>query len=132
MITNNTSNPTHTRVEHWKPNSSLHFHKKASTRTPTKPSFNEPYYQYRETKLEHVPAKRTSPTFNSSVFTPASYNYSVNAGNFKTAPPSEQSSHHHRLPEMGRVADQTAYQRQFQKSGYQTYSPRRNIPLGST
>merc|ERR1712194_813470 len=67
------------RIEHWKPNDSLHFHSRFRERSPAKNSFNEPYYQYRETKIEHKPAYRSSPTFNSSVFTPQTFNYNVRA-----------------------------------------------------
>ena len=120
------------RIEHWKPNDRLHFHGRFRERSPAKNSFNEPYYQYRETKIEHKPNYRTSPTFNSSVFTPQTYDYSVRAQNFKTAPPSEQSSHNHRLSEMGRVGDETSYQKHYQKNGYEKYSPLRHAPLSNT
>ena len=121
------------RIEHWKPNDSLHFHSRVTReRSPAKNSFNEPYYQYRETKIEHKPMYRTSPTFNSSVFTPQTFNYNVRAQNFKTAPPSEQSSHMHQLPAMGRVGDTTSYQKHYEKKGYESYAPQRHAPLSNT
>ena len=120
------------RIEHWKPNDALHFHDRTRPRSPPKNSFNEPYYQYKETKIEHKPVNRTSPTFTSSVFTPQTYNYSVRAQNFTKAAPSDQSSHMHQLPAMGRIGGETSYQNHFKKNGYETYSPRKHAPLSNT
>merc|ERR1712151_628927 len=111
------------RVGHWRPNDSLYFHKNVTTRSPTKPSWNEPYYQYRETKLEHHPRHRTSPTYQSSVFTPSTYVYSVNEGAFKTASQSQVSQQ-----QTGGRRGETASQRQFQMEGYPCHSPSRKVP----
>ena len=129
MLPNNTESA---RIGHWGPNDNLYFHKNVSQRSPTKPSWNEPYYQYRETKLEHPPKNRTSPTYQSSVFTSSTYAYNVGAQGFKTANPSEQSSHQNNLANDGAKRGETSYQRQFKKSGYETYSPQRRFPLGNT
>ena len=89
-------------------------------RNPTVPSYNEPYYQYRETKLEHVPKTRVNPTWTSSVFAS-----SVNM------PPNEAQSQKSGVnlpPRQG----QTSYQRTYAKEGYPTYSAKKEIPLSPT
>merc|ERR1712203_501889 len=65
------------RIGHWKPNDSLYFHKSTGVRRGYTPGWNEPYYQYRETKLEHVPHTRNNPTFHSTVLGSNSYDYQV-------------------------------------------------------
>merc|ERR1712151_1075776 len=108
------------RVGHWRPNDSLYFHKQFNVRSPAKPSWNEPYYQYRETKLEHQPKCRTSPTYQSSVFTPSSYTYNVQRQRQE-----ESQSGVQRRPE-------TSYQNHYQRDGYEHHSPSRHAPLGCT
>merc|ERR1712194_266557 len=103
------------RIGHHKPNDSLYFHKNVvNTRSPAKPSWNEPYYQYRETKLEHQPKSRTSPTYQSSVFTPSAYTYNV-----QKQAMSQSQSDAPRRPE-------TSYQNHYQRDGYINHSPSRN------
>ena len=110
------------RTYHWKPNDTLYFHKKVNERNPTIPSYNEPYYQYRETKLEHVPKPRNNPTWTSSVFSCSSNN---------PPPPSETQSQKSGVNPPPRQG-QTSYQRTFAKEGYPTYSAKKEIPLSPT
>ena len=106
------------RIGHWRPNDSLYFHKKCHAKGDFQPGWNEPTYQYRETKLETVPKPRSSPTFTSSILGSKHYAY-------KNAPEGSvhsQSVHH----------AETTNQRVFHKTGYTDYVPRRDVPMSPT
>lgn len=61
------------RIGHWRPNDSLHFHHRIHQRGDFQAGWNEPIYQYRETRLEMQPKKRSSPTFNSTALSQPDY-----------------------------------------------------------
>ena len=67
---------TSNRIGHFKPNDTLHFHNRINQRSNASPGWNEPVYQYRETRLEVVPKQRTSATFHSSAL--SNYDYPSN------------------------------------------------------
>ena len=104
------------RIGHWNPNDSLYFHKSTGVRRGFQPGFNEPVYQYRETKLEQVPRPRNNPTFYSSVLGSHSYNYQKAQPRGGELNQSECSS---------RYGGETTQQRQFHKHGYKDHVPQR-------
>ena len=76
------SDSNESRDSHLAPNDRLYFYKETKQRVPKDPSYNEPTYLYRETKLEMVPRTRTNDTYSSSVFDQGDYRYDVKTGEF--------------------------------------------------
>merc|ERR1711953_899342 len=72
------------RIAHMANPDLLYFHKEVPQRTAVKPLYNEPWYQHKELKLEHVPRTRNNPTYTSTVFNTGSYNYNVRKGEFQS------------------------------------------------
>merc|ERR1712039_636920 len=111
------------RIGHWNPNDSLYFHKSTGVRRGYTPGWNEPLYQYRETKLEQVSRPRNNPTFYSTVLGSKSYNYPVDRMDQSVGERSETQS-------AWRL--ETTKQRQFHKKGYQDHVPQRQAPMSPT
>lgn len=109
---------TSDRIGHFRPNDALYFHKNNKGRSEFTPGWNEPVYQYRETKLETVPKTRASPTFSSSILGSRCYQYNVP----KTANTGAHSVVH----------AETTKQRFYHKEGYSDYVPRREVPMSPT
>ena len=119
------------RNYHWHPNDHLHFHtEKYAQRCPVKNSFNEPYYQYRETKLEHVPKPRNTATYRSTVFSTGAYVQNKAPAPVNRPPPSATSS---RSQIDVAPKFETSYQRQFYNAQVPVHqSPRKRAPVCQT
>merc|ERR1712110_884728 len=110
------------RIGHWNPNDSLYFHKSTGVRRGYTPGWNEPVYQYRETKLETVPRPRSNPTFYSTVLGSHSYEYPLKG----PAPEKSVSA------QSDVYRGETTHQRQFHKHGYADHVPKREVPMSPT
>ena len=125
------------RQLHFNHNDRLYMHKHLEARSPPGHSPAEPHYNYRELKLETAPVKRTSPTYQSTVFNKKTYEYDQGARNLHSITNSRLTSLIDDKPVCKGTQPQTAYQRQFQAPGYsvwkgssQAYPPANQLKIG--